>query len=44
MALLTSFGVASAHTISSAKYYLKIYTENIFELIHSRHKTSKKMK
>jgi len=36
MALSTSFGMASAHTIFSVKYNLKIYTENSFELMHSQ--------
>jgi len=34
MALITSFGMARAHTIFSAKYNLKIYTENSFQLMH----------
>jgi len=31
----SSFGVESAHTIFSAKYNLKMHTENSFELMHS---------
>jgi len=41
MASLTSFGVASAHTIFSAKYNFKIYTENSLELMHSRQAVKK---
>jgi len=41
MALLTGFGVASAHTIFSAKYNLKIYADNSFELMHSRQAVKK---
>jgi len=36
MALIASFEVAGARTISSGKYSLKICTENSFELMHIR--------